>query len=257
MKDLNEIYDTQSFMYWCNRQGELNNPYAKKPGSYTTEELNDVSIMPPREQELYSMKDNDRPEYVVSWNYRAYTAYSILFDYFYLQTLLPEATDDQRTNILREYAETITVPKGCEILLGEDSDIDGHELVLMIPHSLREKKNEIFLAVEEPIYENFEKFVCPEKAIPQTLYTVSTLYENADTHECIYRIRQICRTAEEAEREAKTYMELFRIDMKEELARFNPGATTRYPLYGSLMESAYDQNDETAEHEYYHQISWG
>lgn len=260
MKDLNEIYDTQSFMYWCNRLGELNNPYAKKPGSYTAEELNDVSIMPPREQELYAMKYDDRPEYVVSWNYRAYTAYSILFSYLYLQTLLPEDTDDYRTDILREYAETITVPEGCEILFGEDSDIDGHELILMIPYSLREKKDEIIRTVEETVYKNFENLIDPEPkptAIPKTLYTVSTLYENADTHECIYRIRQICRTAEEAEQEAKTYMENFRIDMKEELARFNPGATTRYPLYGSLMESAYDENDETAEHEYYNQISWG
>lgn len=257
MKDLNEIYDTQSFMYWCNRHGELNNPYAKKPGSYTTEELNDVSIMPPREQELYAMKDDDRPEYVTSWNYRAYTAYSILFDYLYLQTLLPEYTDDYRTDILRKYAETITVPEGCEILFGEDSDIDGHELLLMIPYSLREKKDEIIHTAEETVYKNFEEFVCPEKAISKTLYAVSTLYENADTHECAYRIRQICSTAEEAEREAKTYMEYFKMDMKEELARFNPGATTRYPLYGSLMESSYDQNDETAEHEYYNQISWG
>lgn len=257
MRDLNEIFDTQSFMYWCNRQGELNNPYAKKPGSYTTEELNDVSIMPPREQELYAMKDEDSPEYVVSWNYRAYTAYCMLFDYRYLQTLLPDATSDQLTNILRGYAETITVPEGCEMLFGEDSDIDGHELVLMIPYSLRQIKDDIIRTAEETVYKNFEKFVYPEKANLKTLYTVSTLYENADTHECAYRIRQICSTAKEAEQEAKTYMELFRIDMKEELARFNPGATTRYPLYGSLMESAYDQNDETAEHEYYHQISWG
>jgi len=255
MKDLNEIYENQSFQYWCDADGELINPYAVD----SCNPAQDITVMPLREQELYMAKRNNRPEYVVSWNYKAYTAYVALFDYNYLEDVMPDITEPERENNLRNYAETLTCP-GCEILYGKDTDAFGHEIILMIPYEKREIKNDLIKMFEENVYRDFEKFITPEPkptAIPKTLYTVSTLYENADTHEYIYRIRQICRTAEEAEREARTYMENFRIDMKEELARFNPGATTRYPLYGSLMESSYDQNDETAEHEYYNQISWG
>lgn len=257
MLSLNEIYEKESFMYWCNAMGEINNPYDT---TCSPDAMTDITVMPPREQELYGMKQSDGQEYVVSWNYRAYIAYTALFDYEYLMDVMPDNTDEERVNALEAYAESLTCP-GCEILYGENTDPDGHEIILMIPYDKRGIKDDLIKTFDKTIYSSFEQFVAPKpepSASPNSLYLLTLIRETAAEHECLTMPYALYEDLSSAVESAKEQMRLYRENNKD-LRRFMPTEDLPYPMYGSVVESEEDSSDpeNRLSHEFFRQISWG
>ena len=146
MKSLNEVYKENELYYWCNAVGEINIPSA--PLMY----CGHVDDLPPKIKELYNENWNEGCgyyTYVVSYRGHPGMALSILFDKDYMAGVLNKteesfSEDDSNSffSCICKYTEGLEKSpacKGLEFLVGNNTDPDGHELLVIVPYEYRNR----------------------------------------------------------------------------------------------------------------------
>ena len=164
MENLNKIYDNDQLFYWCNAAGDINIP-GTDPWS-----LHDVDELPLKERNLYEnywSEDMGFWMYVVNYKGNPAMAINCLFDKSYLADLLDKEDVSQEDmkrfyNAVFDFAMMLEREKevaGCEILIGEDTDPDGHELFVIIPYDKRSEIVDIARYLDGCVYSTVESLL--------------------------------------------------------------------------------------------------
>lgn len=170
MRDLNEIYEKELLFYWCNSLGEINVPGARFSSG-------DPEELPPKQKILYEgwQQEDDPYRYVVSYNGKAAMALGLLFDYSWLADIMTikesnfcvRAMGGILFQAIKKYGKALEARlPNVEILFGEDTDPDGHELLVVVPFEERSRIEEIALAMGDayPCVEREFSSLCCEVA---------------------------------------------------------------------------------------------
>ena len=144
MRSLNEIYAENRLYYWCNASGDINVPYAARMDCGTMEDL------PQKQQELYEKCWTEGAGcymYVVSYCRKPGIVLGFLFDRSYMKGLLGKKDESDFTADDSDYffdcickeatkleKDFVSLGFKREILVGKDTDPDGHELLVFIPY---------------------------------------------------------------------------------------------------------------------------
>jgi hypothetical protein len=164
MEILNKIYENNELFYWCNGLGEINIP-GTDPLSY-----HEVDELPELAKELYENYWTDRyigKMYVVDYKGKPAMAINYVFDEFYVAELLnkDKATFGDMVvvyNALVEYAKKLewkSLIWNCEVLVGFDTDPDGHELLVVVPYEQRSKIKSIAQYLDDYVYNAVESLL--------------------------------------------------------------------------------------------------
>ena len=146
VKSLNEVYEKNLIFYWCNASGEINVPGADPLYVGCQRDL------PFEQRVLYGefQKEDDPCRYVVTYKGKAAMALGLLFDYDWLSTLMcgVEGKDDPLVKAakgllgyaIKRYGKWYLKAQfpDTEVLFGEDTDPDGHELLVVVPFEKRD-----------------------------------------------------------------------------------------------------------------------
>ena len=158
IKSLNEAYEQKSIVYLCNACGEINNP--EDPGDLSPYQPEDM--MSPQEQDLYEqywLEDGACCRYVLRVEGKPALGLCYLFSRSWCREVVKG-----RRDIESEQADSLMdsewMPRmfmavydaatdhfeaqapGCDLYIGENTDPDGHELLVVIPYHLRDRINE-------------------------------------------------------------------------------------------------------------------
>ena len=150
MKNLKEIYAKELLYYWCNLLGEINVPGTERFSSDDPEEL------PPKQKILYEgwQWEDDPYRRVVSYDGKAAMALELLFDYSWLADIMTikernfcaRAMGGLLFQAIQKYGQELEARlPNVDILVGEDTDPDGHELLVIVPFDERSRIEEIAL----------------------------------------------------------------------------------------------------------------
>lgn len=161
MEILNKIYDNNELSYWCNCIGEINIPDTDPLSYHEADEL------PGLARELYVEYWTDEyvgKMYVVDYKGAPAIAINYVFDEYYVAELLnkDKATFGDMVviyNALLEYANKLewkSLIWNCEVLVGFDTDPDGHELLVIVPYGERNKINRIAQYLDDYVYNAVE-----------------------------------------------------------------------------------------------------
>ena len=157
MRNLKEIYEKELLFYWCNLLGEINVPSAERFSSGDPEEL------PPKQKILYEgwQWEDDPYRYVVSYDGKAAMALGLLFDYSWLADIMTmkesnfcvRAMGGLLFQAIQKYGQELEARlPNVDILVGEDTDPDGHELLVVVPFDERSHIEEIALAMDDAYF---------------------------------------------------------------------------------------------------------
>lgn len=161
MNSLNKVYENKELFYYCNTCGDINIP-GSDPLSY-----HDVDELPLRVRNLYEnywYEGAGCHMYVVNYKGSPAMALGYLLDESYLEDLMNKdavsAKDMQIFyNAILDYAKMLDRDNnvaGCEILVGEYTDPDGHELLVIVPYELRGKIKTIADYLDGEVYSTVE-----------------------------------------------------------------------------------------------------
>ena len=164
MESLNNVYENNELFYYCNTCGDINIP-GTDPWSY-----HDVDELPLKERNLYEnywYEGAGCHMYVVNYKGNPAMALGFLFDEFYLSDILGK-TDVTKEDMsvfydsVCDYAKMLEKKEEvafCEILVGENTDPDGHELLVIIPYERRSKIKEIASYLDNVVYSTVENLI--------------------------------------------------------------------------------------------------
>ena len=169
IKSLNETYDRNELFYMCNACGEVNDPSI--PGDMGFHQPEEV--MTPEEQQLY---ENYWAEgagccmYVLRIKERAAMGLCYLFDTGWVKDVLDERPDVAKP-VADEDIKQVWMPRvfaavskaaeaeiqglapGCDIYLGDWTDPDGHEMLVVVPYEKRDQIEGIAEKLYDAVYE--------------------------------------------------------------------------------------------------------
>ena len=163
---LNEAYARNQVFYYCNACGDINIPGCDPLSIHQPDEL------PALELELYEnywTEEDGCTEYVVTYRGEPGMAITVLFDKCWLEDVALEhdwPKDSVAMNGLAKSLEYVAeelaqapILNECAVLLGIDTDPDGHELLFYIPyrHRARVKAIAHYLNDEYRIYDATER----------------------------------------------------------------------------------------------------
>jgi len=149
MLSLNDIYKNNEIFYYCNACGEINIPDTDPLSYHESDE------MPLKERNLYeNYWDEGRGAYkmyVVKYKGNAAMALNFVFDRYYFGEFLckDEASDEDMAMLYEAIVDYAKMLKNsgmmtfCEVLVGENTDSDGHEIIVIVPYERRSKLEEI------------------------------------------------------------------------------------------------------------------
>lgn len=164
MLSLNKVYENDELYYWCNACGDINIP--DKDLLY----CGDVEELPLKQRNLYERYwsvDTWACMYVVDYKGNPAMALTYLFDESYLSDLLNknDVTDTDMEmfynavhdcgNMLSEKEELVD----CDILVGENTDPDGHELIVVVPYAKRSHIAKIAEYLDGCVYETVKELL--------------------------------------------------------------------------------------------------
>ena len=164
MISLNKVYEDKELFYYCNTCGDINIPNTD-PMSY-----HDVDELPIKERNLYEnywYEGAGCHMYVVNYQGNPAMALGFLFDELYLSDILGK-TDVTKEDMsvfyeaVCDYAKMLERKEEvifCEILVGEDTDPDGHELLVIIPYERKSKIKEIASFLDNEVYSTVENLI--------------------------------------------------------------------------------------------------
>ena len=161
MKNLNKVYENDELFYYCNACGDINIPDTD-PMSY-----HDVDELPILARELYENYWTDGhigKMYVVDYNGTSAVAINYVFDEYYLADFLnkDKATSGDMVvfyNAIMEYAKKLEWNShiwNCEVIVGFDTDPDGHELLVIVPYEMRSEIKSIAQYLDDNVYNAVE-----------------------------------------------------------------------------------------------------
>lgn len=164
MTNLNEVYKQKQLFYYCNTCGDINIPNTDPLSIHQSDEL------PLREQNLY---ENYWGEgfgchmYVVKYRNNTGMILGFLFDESYLCDLLNknEVSDEDMSRFytaISDYANLLEQSNkiaGCEVLIGNNTDPDGHELLVFVPYEKRNEIKEIAALLDNEVYNSVKKLL--------------------------------------------------------------------------------------------------
>ena len=166
MKSLNSIYEQDQLHYWCNAVGEINlkeDPFR----------IGDKEALPEMAQELYDSywsEGSGCNMYVAEYSNLTGMILCILCDYSWASDMLSKKESeldahDKHALYRAAKAQGLAVEAwiseafpgaGIEVWLGEDTDPDGHELLVFIPYQARVHIEEIAGVLNQTAYEKIE-----------------------------------------------------------------------------------------------------
>lgn len=172
IKSLNEIYEKNGLLYMCNACGDINDPNV--PGDTKTHLPEEV--MTPEEQVLYESywtEDGGCCMYVLNVEGKAAMGLCYLFDTGWCRDVV-DGDSDPRHSVSDEDIERLWMPQvftaitdasskiqelvpGCDIYLGEWTDPDGHEMLVVVPYEMRDQIKGISQKLYDTVYETVEK----------------------------------------------------------------------------------------------------
>lgn len=160
VKSLNETYQNDGIFYFCNNCGDVNIPNIKPMSFHRPDEL------PKKQRDLYNnfLQDGCGCNMcVVSYAGEPAMSLGFLFDSCFCNDLVGhDATKEEQETFwdtAKEEAEKLSadaVLKDCNILLGKDTDPDGHEILVVVPYSRRADIAEIAKHLDDTVYADFE-----------------------------------------------------------------------------------------------------
>ena len=158
--DLKEAYDAKTLQFWSNSAGDIFNP---KTGDDCS-----VEEMPFKLKNLYLNYWGETyyvPVYVAEYNGEPSIVLNYLFDESYIEDVsekLEECKSSADMNrawcAVHDLANLLVdrLP-GCTVFAGENTDPDGHEILILVPYRRRNMLDEINKDLEEFIYPTFEE----------------------------------------------------------------------------------------------------
>lgn len=160
IKSLNDTYKKDNIFYYCNTCGDVNIPNTDPFSYHKAEEL------PLEEHDLY---DNFWREgrgcnmHVVNYEGNSAMALGFLFQNGYCDDLTGhESNSHERETFWKdvsEEAEKLSLDaalQDCDILLGEDTDPDGHEILIVVPYSRKADIDAIVKHLNATVYADFK-----------------------------------------------------------------------------------------------------
>lgn len=161
MLSLNKVYENDELYYWCNACSDINIPGADP--SY----CGDIDELPIKQRNLYENYWNESAGccmYVVDYKGNPAMALGYLFDASYLSDLLKKndvSDEDMEVFYNAVYdcgtmLERTKEVSDCEVLVGKDTDPDGHELLIIVPYARRNKIEEIAKYLDGVVYSTVE-----------------------------------------------------------------------------------------------------
>lgn len=159
--DLNESYDNGELRYWCNNAGDLFNPEIKKDCV--------VNDLPPKIKNLYLNywgENYNSAVYVAEYKGNPVIVFCYLFDFSYIDNIMEKLNISSSTTYtdgiwcaVHDVANLLvhTVPTGCTVFAGQDTDPDGHEILVAVPYQMRDKLEEIDKSLDFFVYPTFEE----------------------------------------------------------------------------------------------------
>lgn len=162
MLSLNEIYKNNNLFYYCNACGDISIPDTDPWSIHESAEL------PLRERNLYEnywMEGVGCNMYVVRFYNQTAMALTFLFDDGYCSDILgmdcAQTEDmDRFYNAMCDYAKMLKSDaklKGCDILVGNNTDPCGHELVIIVPYELRGRIKQLAEYLDQHVYSSVEE----------------------------------------------------------------------------------------------------
>ncbi len=164
MKSLNKVYENNELFYYCNTCGDINIPNTNPLSWHNIDEL------PLKERNLYENYWYDGAGchmHVVNYKDNPAMALGFLFDKSYLSDIL-DKDDVTEKDMESFYAAVMDYAKmlekdneisDCEILVGENTDPDGHELLVIIPYEKRTEIEKIAKYLDKHVYDTVEKLI--------------------------------------------------------------------------------------------------
>lgn len=160
---LNDIYKQDELFYWCNACGDINMPNTDPMSLHTEDEL------PMRERNLYENYWEEGAGccmYVVRFREHPAMVLNYLFDKGYCEDLLghePTRADMHHFWVaIRDCAQFLERDErtaGCWVVVGEDTDPDGHELTVVVPYERRETIKDVLHYLNETVYASVEQLM--------------------------------------------------------------------------------------------------
>lgn len=160
MKSLNEVYSSEFLHYWCNAAGDINIPDADPAYCGKPEE------MPLKAKDLYLhywTEDMGTCMYVVEMNEQYGLAFTFLFDSATCADYAKKSEETINDNDMRrmlcaiedsaKFYEKDERLCGCEVLVGDKTDPDGHELMFFFPYENRKGACKAIKAIIPEVYD--------------------------------------------------------------------------------------------------------
>lgn len=162
MKNLNEIYKAEELFYYCNTTGDINIPGS---GVLSVHEVDKLPLKARNLYENYWFEGGGCNMYVVRYKDDIGMILGFLFDESYLCDFLKkdEVSDEEMTkfyNAISDYAnllERSNKISGCDIFVGENTDPDGHELLVFVPYDKRNDIRKITEMLDKEVYRSVEE----------------------------------------------------------------------------------------------------
>lgn len=161
MTILNNVYENDELYYWCNTCGDINIP--NMPLLYCGE----IDELPMKQRNLYEnywYEGAGCNMYVVDYKGKPAMALGFLFDYSYLSDLLNNndvSNEDMEVfyNAICDCGMMLEKNEHAldyEVLIGKDTDPDGHELLFVVPYEKRSKIEELAEYLNGVVYSTVE-----------------------------------------------------------------------------------------------------
>ena len=193
MKSLNDIYDRNQLHYWCNAVGEIN----PKEAPFRVGDKEDLPDLARELYEVYWNEGSGCSMYVAEYTTLSGMILCILCDYSWASDMLGKKEDEidsHEKHALYRAAKvhgqevegwiSDTFPGiGIEVWLGEDTDPDGHELLVFIPYQARVHIEEIAAVLNQKTYQEIERYYKKAVASRNTrqLLELSSAHVSPDT----------------------------------------------------------------------------
>lgn len=208
IKSLNEAYEKNTITYICNACGDVFDP--DNPDGVLSAHNDPKQVMTQCEWALYSLYWSEKwcPMYVLrlvepDQPVRAAMGLNFLVDVGWCESILakrnPPAAKLPRDKIKAQYMPLMLdamcdavetsiaelVP-GCDLYIGNNTDPDGHELLIVVPYEMRYQINEIAAKLNDVIYDTIEKLFCGElnMELKQLIERLKAVQSDGNVHPC-------------------------------------------------------------------------
>lgn len=163
-KCLNTVYNENRIFFCCNACGEI-----ALPSDTSIFTVHKPEELPEKERELYNEHWTDNysaKTYVVIYNGEAGLAINFLFCRTFLEDVLNRPVTDNDMLILhrviQNYADSIEkhrLLEKCSVLVGEDTDPDGHEMYVIVPYDEKANIEYILQSLDNTVYKDVELLI--------------------------------------------------------------------------------------------------